>query len=248
MNQYTDNKKFMNNIITYHSNIIQMLVQNYLEYENKEKDVYIYPELINDIDVFNKRIHDKVFSKYPMREEPKSVQAFLNIIKDEECDYVNTYEVKYESDAYIFIVKNIMQIVECPFRYPDNTIVELILIPSDKEAIDKEDPLYKRISEFNKIKEMYSEMNEDYQFIFMNVLKNNKGSLKEDINVYLESLINKISKGKVIPNYKNEISKDEFAIMSNNFTKIQIRLLSINDLISIPITKEFIHKTLFPFV
>ena len=117
MNQRTDNEKFVNNLITLHSNIIQILSQKYLEDENKGSDVYMYPELINDIDVFSKRIesiqmiHDNFASKNPSKLEPKTVQVFLKLIEEDDCEYSKSYEIKYESQEYALRLKILFKLL-----------------------------------------------------------------------------------------------------------------------------------------
>ena len=50
--------EILNNYKHKNSFLVQILVQNYLEQENKNENIKMYGELINDIDVFNKDIKE----------------------------------------------------------------------------------------------------------------------------------------------------------------------------------------------
>lgn len=210
----------------------------------------MYPELINDIDVFNKRIetikeiHDKVSSKKPLREEPKTVQAFLDIIKNrEDFTYTNAYEVKYETNEYIFKLKNIRQLIDNGIEYPENTQVELILVPSDSIELDKDDELYKQIKTFNTLRDEYLALDEEQQRQIMNVMIHDNGSLNKDANNVLRKLIH----NPIYTSYETDISDRRFECIHHNFSKLQIRVITMKELESVHVDTKYIMKTLFPF-
>lgn len=250
MSEFTDNKPFMNNILKLHSDLVQVLVQKYLEDENKNIPVYMYPELINDIDVFNKRIetikeiHDKLQTKKPLREYPKTIQAFLDIIKNREgFSYTNTYEVKYESNEYIFKLKNIRQLIDNGIEYPDNTQVELILVPSDVLHLSSDDILYTQLSTFESLRKRYIELDEDAQYQIINTLIHDNGSLNKDTNKVLNRLISHPPH----TSFDNNISIERFKHIHNNYLKLKIRIISMETLKSVKIDTEYIMNILFPF-
>ena len=240
MNQRTDNEKFVNNLITLHSNIIQILSQKYLEDENKGSDVYMYPELINDIDVFSKRIesiqmiHDNFASKNPSKLEPKTVQVFLKLIEDDE------------SQEYALRLKNLVQIINIDFEYPKTTTVELILVPSDRKDIPSDDPLYSQINQFVSIKKQFEELSDDEQYLVINSTINDTGSYKENMNMVLLGNILDAKHGKLIKGYSKDISIDRFHIIKNNLLKIRIRVITIKELLTVSITTEYMSRLLFP--
>ena len=65
--------------------LIQFLVRNYLENENKEASVHLYGELINDIDIFtvnlerNEKMYAKFKSMKPTYQPPLTIDAFLTL-------------------------------------------------------------------------------------------------------------------------------------------------------------------------
>lgn len=118
------------NAMQNHNNVIalllQVLVQNYIEQEYKTKDVYVYSETINDIDVFTKDLQTIDAIKDGIRANIK-IKTFLDILPD-NC-YTNSYEVKTGKLSYVLQFKNLLQLLT-KTKYQPNTKLELILIPS----------------------------------------------------------------------------------------------------------------------
>ena len=72
--------------------LTQVLVRNYLLTENKDFNINMHGELINDINVFTTKLekieelNKKFKSKSPVNEYPKTIDAFLSITdENEEC-------------------------------------------------------------------------------------------------------------------------------------------------------------------
>lgn len=191
-----------------------------------------------------KEIHDKVSAKNPLREYPKTVQAFLDVINSKEnLVYTDTYEVKHESREYIFDVKNIRQLIDNGIVYPDNTRVELILVPSDTRELSKDDELYEKITAFDTLMDSYLSLPEDRQREIMNVLVHDNGSLRRDTNKVLLKLIRE----PIHTSYADNISDKRFNCMHQNFRKLQIRIITMKELESVRIDTDYIMKVLFPF-
>ena len=113
--------------------LVQLLVQNYLENENKDEVVFMYGELINDIDVFLKRleseevIRNKFKSTNPQNTEPQ-LDVFIDLISSES--YIYSYEVKYATKEYMYNFEHIYQLIS-RMKYPKHTNLQLILVPSE---------------------------------------------------------------------------------------------------------------------
>jgi len=70
------------------SYIIQALVQNYLEKEYHDVSVFIYPEIVNDIDIFSRQLLSRNTN---FRNGKHELHAFIDTYED---DYIKTIEVK----------------------------------------------------------------------------------------------------------------------------------------------------------
>ena len=89
---FNHNIKIMNNIRNYRSLIIQLLVHNYLTHEYKTQNVFIYPELINDLDIFSTNLSNiDVLSIDGKLNTNIDIQAILDVASDE---YVQSCEIK----------------------------------------------------------------------------------------------------------------------------------------------------------
>lgn len=138
------------NAMQNHNNIIalllQVLVQNYIEHKYKTKNVFVYSEAINDIDVFTKDLHSIGIIKDGLRANI-SIKTFIDILPD-NC-YTSSYEVKTGKLSYVLQFKNLLQLIT-KVKYQPNTKLQLILIPS-RCCIDM-DELKEKYKLFDKLK------------------------------------------------------------------------------------------------
>lgn len=107
--------------------LVQLLVQNYLENENNDKSeaVFIYGELINDIDVFFKRLESEELIRNATHPH---LDVFIDLISPES--YIYSYKVKYATKEYMYGFEHIYQLIG-RIKYPKNTNLQLILVPSE---------------------------------------------------------------------------------------------------------------------
>ena len=229
--------------------LIQFLVQNYLEYKNSDKNVYIYGELINDIDVFIKRLEDdelirkKFKSSNPANIYPQ-LDAFIDLISPES--YIYSYEVKYASKEYMYNFDHIYQLIS-RMKYPPNTKIELILVsPETYEIFD--DSLKTNIEIFYKLKSDFFKLPDNLQYNIINYFHNNKSNLKSQNTSIIDALSKSINAAKkdTIKKYTGdkELPMEEFIAIRDNLDKVTIQLLSIKELLSIPLSSEVMKKEL----
>lgn len=128
----------MNNRNNMSSLIIQLLVQNYLEQKYKTKNVYVYSEAINDIDIFTKDIDEEFKTNL-------KIKTFIDILPDNS--YSSSFEVKTGKISYILQFKNLLQLIT-KSKYQDNTKLQLIVVPS------------RCSSDMNELKEKYKIFND----------------------------------------------------------------------------------------
>ena len=113
----------MNNIRNYRSSIIQLLVHNYLTHEYKTQNVFIYPELINDLDIFSTNLSNiDVLSIDDKLNTNIDIQAILDVTSDE---YVQSCEIKSgnicgeSTKIHLFDFSNLLQLIT-KINYPRN--------------------------------------------------------------------------------------------------------------------------------
>ena len=227
--------------------LVQLLVQNYLENENKGDAVFMYGELINDIDVFLKRleseevIRNKFKSTCPQNTEPQ-LDVFIDLISPES--YIYSYEVKYATKEYMYNFEHIYQLIS-RMKYPKNTNLQLILVPSETiELCD--DSIQINVNAFYKAKEKFMSLPKDKQFTIINYFYKNRNNLKKQ-NVSISTALNKsiysVLKGS-ITTYSDLITDEYFDMIVSNLSKVSIRILTIKELLKYPIQQDIIIKEL----
>ena len=242
VNVFNDSTKIMANARNFKSNLIQLLVQNYLEHEYGMEQVFIYPELVNDLDVFSRNLRDykHIYKSYGRYDHTLTLRVFLDEIDDE--DYSETYEVKSGEKQNLTLFKNLKQVIR-KIKYPDNTKIVLLLVPGmfmfdTTTLIDTEtyDDAHTTISNLSKEK----------KYAFFNALVNDTSIEKESITGGLVSLLGRLRKGKLQLDYGPEknITQEEADALYFNFDKTDIRILTLEKLCEIPMKKEFIEETL----
>ena len=249
---FNDNVKIMNNYINYKSLLIQILVQNYLEHEYKTQDVFIYPELINDIDIFSTDLtkHQNLLNERGVIDYKLTIRAFLDEINNE--DYVQPCEVKSSAKCLepervrgektnLCNVQYLNQILK-KIRYPTNTKLLLILVPNEFN-IDKSNIM--DVNKFSRLKDEI--LNHDKRYEIFNALINDANLINQDINSALISILARLRKGNLKTCYKSNITNEEYETLVNNFKKIEIKILTFEDLEKYPISSEYIHSLLSNF-
>ena len=82
--------------------LIQILVQNYLEHQFNSNNVFMYPEIINDIDSFNIDLESRGVVVDGVIDSTITICAFLrDYVSD--SNYLSSYEVKSGENEYIYI-------------------------------------------------------------------------------------------------------------------------------------------------
>ena len=95
----------------------QILVLNYLQhvYTHDDCNVYLYSEVINDVDIFDKQIgYDALKHDIP------NIETFINLLSDNSVNPLETLEVKHVKE---FRFKNIIQVLT-KIWYPNNTKIK----------------------------------------------------------------------------------------------------------------------------
>ena len=233
-------KTLMQQIKNKHASTIQMLVQNYLEKENKTLNVYMYSELINDIDAFDgcirrmATIDEKFKSSIPKKSEPPTIQAFIDLIESD-----GIHEVKYTGISYIYKFDYILQLI-CKTRYPKNTKLELILIPTDTKTIDEHNSNVINVSIFNQYKDKLLQFDKQTKYYIFNSLINDSQYKSKTTDEALRKVISLAQSGNIKKTYTHNISDTEYETLEHNFSMLYIRILTISDLLKYPLDEEFI--------
>lgn len=107
--------------------LIQTIVLRYFEQQYEGKEINIYGEIVNDIDIFTKQL------PYLKGE----ICTFLTDLKNSDIDYIESIEVKHETPKN-FRLKDITQILsKC--AYSDITRLKLVIVPTHYEIEEVED-------------------------------------------------------------------------------------------------------------
>lgn len=228
--------------------IVQMLVRNYLENENKETNIHLYGELINDIDAFNSELENirnlniKFKSKNPKYVSPKSIKAFLELrdIDNDKLEnkYVSTTDVKYSLELKFKDVLPVLMKV----KYPINTSVHIIYVSSDTGNY-KQPIMTENITIFNESKQQFMELSYDKQYnIINNLINDTKTFNKMSFIEAIMTSINMMLTNSLKQNYKHNISYEEADTFINNLSNCQIRELTLEQLIKQPMNAEVLFK------
>lgn len=232
------NKRMSNNLQNFKAFIIQALVQNYIEKENKNSNIYVYNEIINDIDIFNQCLKNIKRFEENTNLYKENIHIFIeNLPLDSYIQSIDVKHCTYENFKFKYLIDLISQI-----KYPQNTQLQLILVPNDiKDDIDES--MIFNISKFNKIKNIFIELCNQSEFIkkilFTELYKNNllkKGTITES----LICIINKYENNKLI-----DIDESiDFDLLYNNFQNISVRIITLNELYNCEIDKNFFKHLL----
>lgn len=243
------------------ANLVQLMVQNYIENENKEKGLFTHGEIINDVDVFTVEIEKipeinlKLKSNNPSKTTPKDLNVFFDILPLDS--YVAAYEVKHMNVSYLFNFGNFFKFID-KIKYPETTELYEVLVPllSDDTKIDcnnfeklelEKESQYEIVKTFNEYKEKILKYPEEIQYKIFNCMKNNTGLYGQVITDVLMILCLKIGGNKEDNKYfsdygERNISKEEFEKLKCNFQKATIRILTIDELSKYPINPDYLKR------
>lgn len=98
------------------------------------------------------------------------------------------------------------------------------------------------INKFSRLKDEI--LNHDKRYEIVNILINDANLINQDINSALISILARLRKGNLKTCYKLNITNDEYKTLVNNFEKIEIKILTFEDLEKYPISSEYIHSLL----
>lgn len=241
-----ENVNIMQNHGNFKSSLVQLLVQNYLEQEFDTKSVFVYDEIINDVDVFDKDLTqiEQLVTEIRSRKRltnKLTIHAFLGVVPDA---YLYSYEVKSGVNDYIFLFNHLMQLIsKC--KYPDKTKLELITVPDgfnscfDEEKADLE--------QFEDLKQQIfsDKFNENDRYLLFNAFANDNTLKRTRITSALIIAMSKCENNKLTSGmYKNNITNEEYEMLKNNFKKVSIRVLTYEELVSKELQKELIISVL----
>ena len=238
-----EHKLFNNNISpmkqldNFGSSFIQFLVLNYIKEEYNTKNVYIYPELIEDLDVLANDIktHEQLYEKNKSRK--LTIRTLLKEIPDEE--YLESYEVKHGESFHITKFKNLKQILT-KIKFPISTRLVLVLVPSGWN-FNKE--LLIDIERFNDLKNEILSLDYDNKKKVFNSIINNTSLGEMSITDALSSLLEDLD-DECLKDYGNKnISNDDNETLISNFERLDVKVLTLEDL-ERDIKKSTIHDVL----
>ena len=234
------------------SGLIQILVQNYLEHQYNSSNVLMYPEIINDIrgehsgtaiDSFNENLEDRGVVNDGIIDSSITVCAFLkDFIRPDS--YLSSYEVKSGENKYITQFKNLKQILTKIIYQPKTELV-LVLVPNVDENLSH---LTNNIKQFNVIKNKIKALNDKDKYKLFNEMILNTTYDDWSMTAALSMLINLVHDGKTIAETSDEskkndcISNDQFNILASQFNRLNIEILTIEELAKYDINKEFVFR------
>lgn len=209
----------------------QILVLNYLKHKYKENnlDVYLYNEIINDVDVFNKPIDYNI-----LKQDKPTIETFINMLSSESINLLETLEVKHVRE---FMFKNIIQVLT-KFKYPLNVKIKLVYIPISTRM---ENELLKLIDEFNKYKQAIVNLNENDRYSLYNNFINGTHHYNENILFVIKYWLNMLIKYKIKNDYEHNISTDDFIHFDNNFKKFDIDIITKKQLVEYQIDNDITY-------
>ena len=223
------------------SGLIQILVQNYLEHQYNSSNVFMYPEIINDIDAFSENLEDRGVVNDGVIDSSITVCAFLkDFIKPDS--YINSYEVKSGENKYITQFKNLKQILT-KIVYQPKTELVLVLVPKVDENYEW---LRTNAKQFNAIKKRIMNLNEGDQYKLFNEMVLNVSYDDWSMTAALSMLMNIVKDGKAVANDENRksecISNEQFRVLMSQFVRLRVEILTIEDLGKYDINNEFVFR------
>lgn len=236
------NVNIFNNKRNFKSNVIQLMVQNYLTIKYNDKNIFFYPELINDIDVFAKDIkgYEELVKENGGIDDRITIRAFLDEIDDDI--YRKSIEVKsgISSSPELTYFVNLKHLLDKCF-YPDNTELMLILVPTNHKFMGE----FISTTKFDELRNKIFNLSDADKYKIMNAFKNDTSLESQDINSALISLLGKLKKKTLRTDYGDKnIPDEENKKLLHNISKVVIKILTVDELEKYPISGEFLHELL----
>ena len=234
---FNDSDEPMKQVDNFGSSFIQFLVLNYIKEEYNTRNVFVYPEMIEDLDVLINDIktHERLYERSKKRK--LTIRTFLQEIPDEE--YLESYEVKHGELFHITKFKNLKQLLT-KIRFPVNTRLVLALVPSgwnfNKDLIINTDM-------FNNLKEQILSLEYDDKKKVFNSITNDTSLGEMSITNALSCLLDDLE-NENLKDYGSKNISDEIAeILINNFERLDVKVLVLEEL-ERDIKKSTIHDVL----
>ena len=224
----------------YRTYVVQLLVQNYIESENRDKNYFIDSELNNDhvcskkLDESIPDIHLKLKSKLPEKNPDVDLKIFFDIIQQDT--YTSSGELKHAVFSPLLRFRNLVQLFDT-IKDPSNTMLQIILVqPLQEESQESS------AEAFQSYKNKILNLAEETQYKIFNTMKNETSMYNSIITDVLFLLV---AKSKDLHDYQHEnISTDEYRKLKATFTNTTIRVISMDELIRMPISPELLRRIL----
>lgn len=239
--------EILNNYKHKNAFLVQILVQNYLEQENKDNNIKLYGELINDIDVFNNDIKEIEIIKQKYKANnihmtnPKTIIEFLTILDDNDIDYMKTIDVKYENELHLKDIINILTKSD----YTDITKLEILFVSSNPDKFYNFTNDLQLIEIFNKFKQFITTLDNDNRYFIVNNIINNKSRYNFSLSIVFTSIMETYNKpNKFTREFISNIDNNTYNRFINNLNKFSIRELSLKSIIETQLSPSFIANQL----
>lgn len=218
-----------NNNRSFKSNLIQLMVQNYLTINYNDKIIFLY----NDIDVFAKDIkgYEDLVKVNGEIDDKITIRAFLDEISD---------DIHRTPSNRLIEFGNLKQLLD-KCVYPDNTELMLILVPTNHKFTGE----LISTAKFDQLRNKIYALSDANKYKIMNTFKNDTSLESQDINSALISLLGKLKKKTLRTDYGDKnIPDEENKKLLHNLSKVVIKILTVDELEKYPISGEFLHELL----
>ena len=202
---------------------VQAMVQNYLGHQYNSSNVFIYPELINCIDVFKREV-EHVASPHILLEQLGN-------------DYVSTYDIKYGDVEYLTKTQHLIQLIT-KIQYPIDTKLILLFVPSNGSA-----DLKNVIEAFNKLRQQILSLDEQKRYMVFNALCNERERNCSNIINTLTTILINLENNELKHDFgEKNLTVDDAKSIEENFKKVEIKTLTLNELEKYPMAPAFQHE------
>ena len=218
---------------------IQILVENYIKNVYHSNNVHMYPELINDFDVFTKDLqcYEKLYLNGKLMKDI-TYNVILNEVPSEE--YLESYEVKHGTPSYLNSFKNLKQVLT-KIPYPPNTKIILALVPGEYNFNTE---LLTNPDEFEHIKHGILQHDDDQLYDIFNSMINNTSLERKNINMAMLELWSDCDKCKLNEYGEKNIDKNDVRWLKSNLERIELKIITLEDLEKFDLKAESIHEIL----
>jgi len=234
---FNDSDEPMKQVDNFGSSFIQFLVLNYIKEEYNTRNVFVYPEMIEDLDVLMNDIktHERLYERSKKRK--LTIRTFLQEIPDE--DYLESYEVKHGEPLYIVKFKNLKQLLT-KIRFPANTRLVLALVPNGWN-FNKD--LILNVDMFNSLKEQILSLEYENKKKVFNSIINNTSLGEMRITDALSCLLDDLENENLKDYGSKNISDETTEMLIGNFEQLDVKVLVLEEL-ERDIKKSTVHDVL----